>query len=44
MIEVRQLRKSFGDQPVLDGVDLTIEQGESLVIIGRSGGGKSVLL
>jgi phospholipid/cholesterol/gamma-HCH transport system ATP-binding protein len=44
MIEVRQLRKRFGSQQVLDGVDLTIEQGESLVIIGRSGGGKSVLL
>lgn len=44
MIEVRQLRKRFGDQQVLDGVDLTIEKGESLVIIGRSGGGKSVLL
>jgi phospholipid/cholesterol/gamma-HCH transport system ATP-binding protein len=44
MIEVRQLRKRFGDQQVLDGVDLAIEQGESLVIIGRSGGGKSVLL
>ena len=44
MIEVRQLRKRFGDQQVLDGVDLTIERGESLVIIGRSGGGKSVLL
>ncbi len=44
MIEVRQLRKRFGDQPVLDGVNLTIEPGESLVIIGRSGGGKSVLL
>lgn len=44
MIEVRQLRKQFGDQQVLDGVDLVIEKGESLVIIGRSGGGKSVLL
>ena len=44
MIEVRQLRKRFGDQQVLDGVDLTIEKGETLVIIGRSGGGKSVLL
>lgn len=44
MIEVRQLRKRFGSQQVLDGVDLTIAQGESLVIIGRSGGGKSVLL
>lgn len=44
MIEVRQLSKRFGDQQVLDGVDLMIEKGESLVIIGRSGGGKSVLL
>jgi phospholipid/cholesterol/gamma-HCH transport system ATP-binding protein len=44
MIEVRQLRKRFRDQQVLDGVDLTIEKGEALIIIGRSGGGKSVLL
>jgi phospholipid/cholesterol/gamma-HCH transport system ATP-binding protein len=44
MIEVRQLKKSFGSQLILDGVDLQIETGESAVIIGRSGGGKSVLL
>ena len=44
MIEVRQLRRSFGSQVVLAGVDLRIETGESAVIIGRSGGGKSVLL
>jgi phospholipid/cholesterol/gamma-HCH transport system ATP-binding protein len=44
MIEVRQLKKSFGTQLILDGVDLRIESGESAVIIGRSGGGKSVLL
>src|SRR5262245_47907301 len=44
MIEVRNLQKSFGPQRVLDGVDLRIEKGESVVIIGRSGGGKSVLL
>jgi phospholipid/cholesterol/gamma-HCH transport system ATP-binding protein len=44
MIEARQLQKSFGTQRVLDGVDLRIEKGESVVIIGRSGGGKSVLL
>lgn len=36
MIKVRQLRKRFGDQQVLDGVDLTIEKGESLVIIGAA--------
>ena len=44
MIEVRQLKKSFGPQLILDGVDLRIETGESAVIVGRSGGGKSVLL
>jgi len=44
MIEVRDVKKSFGRQAVLNGVSLQIAQGESLVIIGRSGGGKSVLL
>ncbi len=44
MIEVRQLKKNFGTQNILDGVDLLIESGQSAVIIGRSGGGKSVLL
>jgi len=44
MIEVRDLKKSFGRQAILDGVNLRIEKGESVVIIGRSGGGKSVLL
>jgi len=44
MIEVRDLSKSFGSNPVLEGVSLRIEKGESVVIIGRSGGGKSVLL
>lgn len=44
MIEVRNLKKSFGSHKVLDGVDFRIEKGESVVIIGRSGGGKSVLL
>ena len=44
MIEARQLKKSFGPQRVLDGVDLRVEKGESVVIIARSGGGKSILL
>src|SRR5439155_10478473 len=44
MIEVRQLCKSFGTQSVLNGVNLQIEKGDRVVIIGRSGGGKSVLL
>jgi len=44
MIEVRQLKKSFGSQLILDGVDLQIDSGQSAAIIGRSGGGKSVLL
>jgi phospholipid/cholesterol/gamma-HCH transport system ATP-binding protein len=44
MIEVRGLKKSFGSHTILDGVNFRIEKGESVVIIGRSGGGKSVLL
>lgn len=44
MIEVRNLKKGFGQLVVLDGVSFRIEKGESVVIIGRSGSGKSVLL
>ena len=44
MIEARNLEKSFGVQKVLDGVSFRIENGETVAIIGRSGGGKSVLL
>ena len=44
MIKLVDLRKSFGKQKVLDGLDLEIEAGKTTVIIGRSGGGKSVLL
>ncbi len=44
MIEVRNLFKSFGSNRVLEGVSFRIEEGETVVIIGRSGGGKSVLL
>ena len=44
MIEVRDLKRGFGSHLILDGVSFRIEKGESVVIIGRSGGGKSVLL
>jgi phospholipid/cholesterol/gamma-HCH transport system ATP-binding protein len=44
MIAVRGLEKSIGEQQILRGVDLDVGKGETLVIIGRSGGGKSVLL
>ncbi len=44
MIEVRDLHKSFGDNQVLRGIDLNIEDGETLTILGRSGSGKTVLL
>jgi phospholipid/cholesterol/gamma-HCH transport system ATP-binding protein len=44
MIRIQGLRKSFGHQPVLQGVDLDVATGEIVIIIGRSGGGKSVLL
>jgi len=43
-IEVRSLTKSFGEKPVLNGVDLDLREGESLVVIGGSGTGKSVLI
>ncbi len=43
-IELQGIHKSFGKKKVLQGVDLTIEQGESLVVIGGSGTGKSVLI
>jgi len=44
MIRVENLRKSFGRQAVLRGIDLEVPTGSITVIIGRSGGGKSVLL
>jgi len=44
MIEVSHLKKNFGSHVILDDVSFRVESGESIVIIGRSGGGKSVLL
>ncbi len=44
MIEIIDLHKSFGKKTVLDGVNLTLRDGETVVIIGGSGTGKSVLL
>ena len=44
ILEVKDLRKRFGDNEVLKGIDLTLEKGEVLAIIGSSGGGKTTLL
>ena len=44
MIEVVNLEKSFDDKKVLDGINLTVHEGERVVIIGTSGSGKSTLL
>lgn len=44
VLETRALSKNFGAKTVLEGVDLAVEPGESLVVIGQSGTGKSVLL
>ena len=44
LIEVKGLKKSFGSLEVLKGIDLTVEQGERIAIIGGSGCGKSVFL
>ena len=43
-IKIRDLHKSFGKKHVLNGVDLDLYKGESLVVIGGSGTGKSVLI
>ena len=44
VVRVNQLRKSFGDNEVLKGIDLEVARGEVVVIFGRSGSGKSTLL
>ncbi len=43
-VELRGVKKRFGPKVVLDGIDLTIEKGQSLVVIGGSGTGKSVMI
>lgn len=43
-IELKGVTKSFGSKKVLNGIDLAVEQGKSLVVIGGSGTGKSVML
>jgi phospholipid/cholesterol/gamma-HCH transport system ATP-binding protein len=43
-VVLRGLHKSFGSQIVLDGITVTVEKGETLAVLGRSGTGKSVLL
>lgn len=44
MIEIRNLAKRFGAAVILDGVNLTVQEGETLALLGPSGTGKSVLL
>lgn len=44
VVEVKELSKSFGRQRVLDGIDLTAAERETVAVLGRSGTGKSVLL
>src|SRR4029077_15368998 len=43
-VELKGVKKRFGSKVVLDGIDLTIEKGQSLVVIGGSGTGKSVMI
>ena len=43
-IEFKDIHKAFGKNTVLEGFNLSVEEGETLVVIGRSGCGKSVML
>ncbi|MCR9134452.1 MAG: amino acid ABC transporter ATP-binding protein [Alphaproteobacteria bacterium] len=44
MLKIEGLNKSFGDLTVLDGIDLSVNKGETIVVIGASGSGKSTML
>ena len=44
MLELKEVTKKFGDRTILDHVDLTVEDGKILCIVGQSGGGKTTLL
>ncbi|SEA98245.1 phospholipid/cholesterol/gamma-HCH transport system ATP-binding protein [Flavobacterium gillisiae] len=44
IIEIKDLKKSYGDNHVLNGFNMTLHEGENLVIMGKSGSGKSVMI
>jgi len=44
IIEIKNLHKSFGEHKILNGINITVNQGEDVVILGRSGSGKSVTI
>jgi phospholipid/cholesterol/gamma-HCH transport system ATP-binding protein len=44
VIEIKGLKKSFGDHEVLKNINLTLQKGESVVVLGKSGQGKSVMI
>ena len=44
MVQIKNLHKKFDDNVVLDGVSLSVDEAQNMVVFGRSGTGKSVLL
>ena len=44
MLEIKNMKKSFGDMEVLRGVDIKVEKGDVVTVIGPSGSGKTTLL